>query len=873
MHNGKQETKRLVIGMLAHVDAGKTTLAEGLLYAAGALRRAGRVDHGDAFLDNHEIERARGITIFSKQAILEAPGASITLLDTPGHVDFSTETERTLCVLDYALLIVSGGIQAHTRTLWRLLENHGVPVFLFVNKTDLPGPDRPQMLKLLREAFSEGCVDFTDAKADIAENAALCAESLMEAYLARGSLSAQEIAQGIARRQIFPVYFGSALRHEGVEALLHGLCAYSCGRAYGADFGARIFKITHAEGMRLSWMKITGGRLRAKDILSNRRAAMDESAVWEEKADQIRLYSGTRFRAVQEAEAGMVCAVCGLQKTRAGEGLGFEMDERPPMLEPALRYSLYFPEGVNLHEAFEQLQSLQEEDPQLRLVWDGAKRQIQARLMGDVQREVLQSLIETRFGYKVRFGPASILYKETILEPCEGIGHYEPLRHFAHVELLLEPGPPGSGLRFASACSEDVLARNWQRLILTHLGERQHRGVLTGAPITDMRITLLYGKAHLKHTEGGDFRQAVYRAVRQGLMRAKSQLLEPCYDFRLELPAQSLGRAMHDLERMDAQWDPPQSFGADRVRLTGSAPVSAIGAYARELAAYTRGEGQLSLAPGGYRPCAKQAEIVESIGYDPEADAEHSPDSIYCSHGAGYTVKWNTVCRYADSALPQDTTQNPKPRKAAPKDEEALLTAIYERTYGPVRDRRFPLRRQSTPIVHDSPSMLEAMEEKENYLLVDGYNILFAWEDLRAMARESIALARETLIQLMVNYRSMRPCNLIVVFDAYKVTGGVEKVETTGGIYIVYTREAETADAYIERISALLKEKKGTVRVATSDGLEQLIVLGQGALRLSARLFREEVDAACGELRHLLARIQEQNKGRYGIWQIYRKDS
>lgn len=864
--------KRLVIGMLAHVDAGKTTLSEGLLYKAGAVRNLGRVDHQNAFLDTHGLEKERGITIFSKQAVLTYGDTSITLMDTPGHVDFSTETERTLGVLDYAILLISGGVQSHTHTLWKLLQSHGIPTFIFVNKMDLPGPNKEEMLSLLKEQFGEGFVDFTAASEDMQENAAMCCEPLMESYLAKGSLTENEIAYGIQKRHIYPVFFGSALKLEGVEEFLGGICTYTRSRDYPAQFGARVFKITYDGTNRLTWMKITGGTLRTKEILTNRRATLMESSVWEEKVDQIRIYSGARFTPVQEAEAGTVCAVCGLSSTVPGEGLGCETDDNAPILEPVLSYSLSFPDGTNMQEAYRKLKKLQEEDPQLHLEWDGHRREIQARLMGEVQKEILQSVIKERFGLDAIFGPGAILYKETIIEPTEGIGHYEPLRHFAHVELLLEPAPRGSGLIFHSECSEDVLDRNWQRLILTHLLEKQHLGVLTGSPITDMRITLQYGKAHLKHTEGGDFRQATYRAVRQGLMRAKSVLLEPFYDFRLELPSECLGRAMTDIRRMEGTTNPPESMGAFSL-LTGSAPVSAMGDYVREVAAYTRGLGRLSLSAGGYRPCHNAEEVIERFGYDPESDTENSPDSVFCSHGAGFVVKWNELCKHIqaqEEAVPAPAAP-PRPRRSAPSSEDDELMAIYERTYGPVKDRTFLLRRRPEQVAGTS-SMLQNMDPGESYLLVDGYNIIFSWDDLRSISRESMNLARETLVNLMVNYQGFRKCNLILVFDAYKVSGGEEKVEQVGGIYIVYTKEAEIADVYIERVAKELSNTKGLIRVATSDGLEQLIVLGKGALRIPARAFREEVDAACGELGQMMERMRKENSGTYSIGEKLKAD-
>ena len=864
---GEQKRKKNIsVGLLAHVDAGKTTLSEGLLYAAGALRSLGRVDHQNAFLDTHGLEKERGITIFSKQAVMELGDISVTLLDTPGHVDFSTETERTLQVLDYAILVISGGVQAHTRTLWQLLKRHGVPVFIFVNKTDLLGPDKAQMLSLLRSQLHDGCVDFTD-KAALHESAAMCSEFLMEAFLREGSLSDEQLAGGITSRDIFPVYFGSALKMEGVHEFLEGIRRYTVCRSYPSAFGARVFKITHDGSNRLTWMKITGGRLSVKDVLTNRTATTHTDSLWEEKADQIRLYSGAKFTPMQAAEAGAICAVCGLSRTYPGQGLGFELDDPSCVLEPVLSYRLLFPEGANLPDAYQKLKKLQEEDPLLHLVWDEQHREIQARLMGEVQREVLQAVIKERFGLDVAFGPGTILYKETIAAAVEGIGHYEPLKHFAHVQLLLEPLPLGSGLVFDTSCSEDVLDRNWQRLILTHLQEKQHRGVLTCSPITDMRITLLYGKAHLKHTEGGDFRQATYRAVRQGLMQADPILLEPYYDFRLELPADNLGRAITDIRRMNGDTSSPETAG-ELSLLTGSAPVSAMGDYAREVAAYTRGLGRLSLTPGGYRPCHNTEEVVARLGYDPEADTENSPDSVFCSHGAGFVVKWNELIPH----LARQEAESPRPAPPKNRDADAELMAIYERTYGPVKDRTFLLRRKPEQIA-DTAAMLKAMDPEESYLLVDGYNIIFAWDDLRAMARESISLARETLIRMLVNYQGYKKCNLILVFDAYKVSGGEEKVEKNGGIYIVYTREAEIADVYIERVTSELKKVTGLVRVATSDGLEQLIVLGRGALRVPARAFREEVDRACGELNEIMDAMRSQNRGTYAIWQTLKDNS
>lgn len=849
--------KRLVIGMLAHVDAGKTTLSEGLLYQSGALRRLGRVDHGDAFLDTHAIERARGITIFSKQALLEADGARITLLDTPGHVDFSAETERALQVMDYAVLVVSAadGVQAHTRTLWRLLRRFQVPVFLFVNKMDLPGAEKAAILSRLRSELDGNCIDFTQDAAAIQDSAAMCAESLMEAYLARGSLTDGELADAILARQLFPVLFGSALRMEGVDRLLGALARYTQSPQYPDSFGARVFKITHEGGVRLTWMKITGGRLRAKALLTNRRASLDADAVWQEKADQIRLYSGARFTAVPEAEAGAVCAVTGLTKTFPGEGLGVESGERRPLLEPVLTYRVLLPDGTNPVDAVQKLRSLQEEDPELSLVWDGQRHELHVRLMGEVQREVVQALIAERFGLSVAFGPATVLYRETIAAPAEGVGHYEPLRHYAHVQLLLEPLERGSGLVFETACGEDRLARSWQRLILTHLGEKQHLGVLTGSPVTDLRITLIDGRAHQKHTEGGDFRQATYRAVRHGLMQAESVLLEPWYRFRLEIPAQQVGRAMTDLQQMGGKVDPPETVG-EETAFTGTAPVAGLRDYAREVAVYTRGLGRLSCVPAGYFPCAEAEAVIEAMGYDPERDVENTADSVFCSHGAGVVIPWREVAQHAqvDSGWrPQGT--EPEPKEAAPQRrpvstyagtaaQDKELQAIFERTYGAVKRESFlPPKAPKRPVADNSEEKRRELKQAfsgEDYLLVDGYNIIFAWDELKKLAAEHLDAARKKLCDLLCNYQGYRKCRVILVFDAYKVKGGLGSVEKYHNITIVYTKEAETADAYIERATYEIG-RQHRVRVATSDGPEQIIILGHGALRLSASAFHEEM--------------------------------
>ena len=852
---------KLVVGILAHVDAGKTTLSEALLYRSGVLRRLGRVDHGDAFLDTDAMERERGITIFAKQAVLPVGERELTLLDTPGHVDFSAEAERTLRVLDCAVLVISGtdGIQGHTRTLWQLLERYGVPVFLFVNKMDLPGADREEVLSQLRRRLSPGCVDFGSAALE--EDAAVCDEGVLERYLETGRLERNDLVEMIRRRQVFPCFFGSALKLEGVDALLEGLAEYGPVPTYPAEFGARVFKVSRdGQGTRLTHLKVTGGTLHVKDLISSRREGLPEAQVWEEKADQLRIYSGAKFRPVEEAPAGTVCAVTGLSHTVPGMGLGWEQDWTSPVLEPVLACRLELTDGTDPHTAMKYLRELEEEDPQLRVSWNEAAREIRVQLMGDVQLEVLRRVLQDRFGLEAAFGEGSIVYRETIAAPVEGIGHFEPLRHYAEVHLLMEPGERGSGLVFATACPEDQLEGNWQRLVLTHLAERAHPGVLTGSPITDMKITLVAGRAHVKHTEGGDFRQATYRAVRQGLMQAESVLLEPWYDFRLEVPADQVGRAMSDLQRMGGETQLPLTEGEETV-LTGSVPVAAFRGYAREVAAYTRGRGHLSCVPGGYRPCADAEAVIAASGYDPERDVDNPPDSVFCAHGGGYTVKWDQVpaMAHVDSGLrlgaEQEPETQPGPAVRRPvsggveQDEE--LRAIFERTYGPIRRQvPQPMRPPRRPAAQESEAEKRAIRERfrgEEYLLVDGYNIIFAWDELKAIARDSLDAARKSLCDLLCNYQGYRKCHVILVFDAYKVKGGQGSVEKYHNIHVVYTREAETADAYIERATYEIG-REHRVKVATSDGPEQLIILGHGALRLSATAFRQEVEQVQGEI-------------------------
>ena len=855
----------MVIGMLAHVDAGKTTLSEALLYKTGAVRRLGRVDHGDAFLDTHEIERDRGITIFSKQAQLSIEGKLITLMDTPGHVDFSAEAERTLAALDYAVLVVSApeGAGPHTLALWQLLRRYRVPVFIFVNKTDLPCPSKRALMDKLRERLDGACVDFTEPDPVRDENAATFSESLMESFLEKGSLNDAELTAAVARRQVFPVLFGSALKLTGVDELVSCIGRFTKMREYPKEFAAKVIKITNTEGVRLTFMKITGGSLKAKQTVTNRSATVPEDEVWEEKADGVRLYSGARFTPLQEAEAGMIVAVTGLTRTYAGQGLGAYAGETERAAEPVLAYTMLFPDGTKPFDAYRRIAALAEEEPEIDLFWDEQHGEIKARLMGEVQCEVLQRLIRERFGLAVEFGHGAVMYRETVSRGAEGIGHFEPLRHFAHVELRVEPGEPGSGLSFRSEVPANDLAPSWQRLIMTHLSEKRHRGVLTGAPLTDVRIVLTGGKAHQKHTEGGDFRQATYRAVRNALMFSENVLLEPCYKFELRLPEENVGRAMNDIRRMEGEFEAPEAE-LDMCVLRGSAPVSEMRDYGKTLAAYTHGRGTLHLETGDYRPCHNAAEVIREAAYDPEADLRNSPDSVFCAAGAGFTVKWFEVASYMKqhSAAPSGKMPTKKPA-SAPRDEEAELRAIFERTYGKVTDDRL-LRRPAGTEPEEEPAYVPKGEE---FLLVDGYNVIFSWESLRRLAEESIDSAREALIRMMINYNGIRPTNLILVFDAYKVTGGKEKVEAVGGIYIVYTRESEIADVFIERAVQKLKDKNRSVRVVTSDGMEQLIVMSRGALRVPAPAFEKEVSLADERLGSIMKKLENEGKTVLHVWQ------
>ena len=864
--------KQITMGILAHVDAGKTTLSEGILYTCKAIRKLGRVDHQDAFLDTNTLERNRGITIFSKQAECTLGEFGMTFLDTPGHVDFSAEMERTLQVLDYAILVISGadGVQGHTETLWRLLSRYQIPVFLFINKMDQPGTDREALLAEVKEKLDANCVDFSADQTDEEwkEQVAVCDEQVMEAYLEGEEISREQIRQMIRERKLFPCYFGSALKMTGVEEFLDDLKLWIRETSYPETFGAKIYKITRDnQGERLTHMKITGGTLKVKSVLSNGRPGETGESIWQEKVNQIRIYSGEKYTMVSEVKAGTVCAVTGLTATYPGQGLGSEQASDMPVLEPVLSYRIGLPTEVNVHQALLQLRQLEEEEPLLHIVWNETLGEIYAQVMGEVQIEILKSLIKERFGMAVTFDEGNIVYKETILEPVEGVGHFEPLRHYAEVHLLLEPGETGSGLIFAADCSEDVLDRNWQRLILTHLEEREHKGVLIGAPITDMKITLLTGRAHIKHTEGGDFRQATYRAVRQGLRKAKSQLLEPYYEFRLEVPSEQVGRSMTDIQKMLGEFDTPKTEGEMTV-LTGSAPVVTMRDYQKEVISYTSGRGRLSCTLKGYYPCHNQEDVVEAVGYDPEADLENPTGSVFCAHGAGFVVNWDRVEEYmhVESGWNAPAGQETKPEKPVTaknwKEEnekylatEKELEEIFERTYGPIRklgeeppagrsvkgwkkSRRDPLEGYGKS-TSDYKQKKTPDGEKE-YLLVDGYNIIFAWEDLKELAAANIDGAREKLMDILCNYQGFKKCTLILVFDAYKVKGNPGSVETYHNIHVVYTKEAETADQYIEKTVHEIG-RKYRVTVATSDQLEQVNILGQGGRRMSARELLEDV--------------------------------
>ena len=873
---GLEKTNKLTIGILAHVDAGKTTLAESILYLTGSIRKLGRVDHQDAFLDTYELERERGITIFSKQAKLKLGEREVTLLDTPGHVDFSAEMERTLQVLDYAILVISGadGVQGHVQTLWRLLKQYEIPVFLFINKMDQPDTNEKALMEELTNRLDEKCINFSAGleTEEAKENLAVCDEAVLEHYLESGEIQKEEIINLIAKRKVFPCYFGSALKIQGVEEFLRGIETFTRECAYPEEFGARVFKIARdAQRNRLTYLKITGGSLKVKMLLSNEKEAGEgKEELWEEKAEQIRIYSGNSFEAVKEAKAGIVCAVTGLSHTYCGQGLGIEAHTFLPVLEPVLTYKIELPEDCNVHSMLIKLKELEEEEPQLHIVWDERLQEIHAQVMGEVQIEILKRMIWERYQTEVEFGSGKIVYKETIEDCVEGVGHFEPLRHYAEVHLKLEPAERGTGLHFFADCSEDLLDRNWQRLVLTHLEERMHKGVLTGSEITDMRITLVSGRAHLKHTEGGDFRQATYRALRQGLKKAKSVLLEPVYEFRLELPADKVGRAMADIQKMYGEFQLSDSEGEYSV-VTGFAPVSLMRDYQKEVMAYTSGHGRLFCTLKGYMPCHNADEVIEEMNYDSESDLENPTGSVFCAHGAGFIVPWYEVEDYMHLELQtpmqkQVEEEIPMPKRT-PQEAEAYLKegvqneeelrAIFERTYGAVKRERQGWERVSKRNPNRNPSARSSETENtrkekkrepiKEYLLVDGYNIIFAWEDLNELSKINIESARNKLMDRLSNYQGYKKMTLILVFDAYKVKGNPGSVMKYHNIYVVYTKEAETADQYIEKTVHEIG-RKYQVTVATSDALEQVIILGQGGNRLSAANLLEEVEAVEAEI-------------------------
>lgn len=882
-------SKYINIGLTAHVDAGKTTLSEALLYLSGSIRRMGRVDNRDAFLDTYELERERGITIFSKQAVMELDnGMKVTLLDTPGHVDFSAETERTLQVLDYAILVISGadGVQGHTETLWHLFARYQIPTFLFINKMDQEGTDEESLMEELQMRLSGGCVNFSAGGADaetrlsddtFLENAAMCDETLLEMYLETGTLTTDKLAKSVLERKLFPCFFGSALKLTGVEELIKGLSEYIVCPVYPADFGAKVYKIARdGQGNRLTYLKVTGGRLAVKETLSGRRKGSygdGEESVWQEKVNQIRIYSGAKYESINEAEAGMVCAVTGLTRTYPGEGIGMEAESELPVLEPVLNYRIGLPSGCDVHGMLKSLRQLEEEEPLLHIIWNEPLGEIHAQLMGAVQIEVLKRLIEERFGVQVEFDAGNIVYKETIANTVEGVGHFEPLRHYAEVHLLMKPGERGSGVQIFADCSEDVLDRNWQRLILTHLEEKEHKGVLVGAPVTDVQITLAAGRAHQKHTEGGDFRQATYRAVRQGLKQADSILLEPYYEYRLEVPSDMVGRAMSDIQRMSGEFEPPVQKGEMAV-LTGSVPVVNMRDYQTELISYTKGRGRLFCTLKGYFPCHNQKEVVEAEGYDSERDLDNPTGSVFCAHGAGFVVKWDEVTKYMhlDSILKSDTEEDerqeisytsPAVRRASvisslTPEEEAELERMAEasRQKREQTRKKYSYRKEfasdkgigKNMSADTAVSYKKGKEKRKEYLLVDGYNIIFAWEELRELAEVNIDGARGRLMDILSDYQGVRKCSLILVFDAYKLEGFAGEVQKYHNIHVVYTKEAETADQYIEKTAHEIGHKYN-VTVATSDGTEQVIIRGQGCLLLSAKELKTEVELARKELR------------------------
>ncbi|MCO1604129.1 translation factor GTPase family protein [Desulfosporosinus nitroreducens] len=838
---------KLVIGIIAHVDAGKTTLSESLLYLSGKIGRLGRVDNKDAYLDTYDLERARGITIFSKQAMFEIGETQITLLDTPGHVDFSAEMERTLQVLDYAILVISGadGVQGHTKTLWRLLHTYRIPVFLFINKMDQIGADKDKLMKELKNQLDDGCIEFGQVQTDdFYEQLAMCEEIMMETFLATGHIETSQIKRAVTGRKVFPCFFGSALKLEGVEQFMQGIVKYVMIPSYPDQFGAKIFKVARDEqGNRLTYMKLTGGRLKVKDVLTN--------SIWKEKVNQIRIYSGQKFEAVNEIEAGSVCSVTGLSQARPGEGLGIEEASDTPVLEPVLSYQIILPQGCDPRVMLPKLRQIEEEEPELHIVWDEQLQEIQAQIMGEVQIEILQSLIQSRFGVDVAFDAGRIVYKETIANVVEGVGHFEPLRHYAEVHLTLTPGEPGSGLQFGAECSEDSLSKSWQRLILSHLEEKAHKGVLTGSAITDMKITLVSGRAHNKHTDGGDFREATYRAVRQGLKEAKSILLEPYFAFQLELPGKMVGRAMTDIEKMHGSCEISQTNGEMAV-LVGSAPVVTMRNYQKEVMAYTKGLGRLFCSLKGYEPCHNAEEVIENTGYDSERDLANPTGSVFCAHGSGFLVEWDAVKDYmhVESYLQQkDSSIETAPNQASYTEERWIsleeIDQIINNTFYANQGKKsaWKARKTARDSYYEPVTYVREKENKEEYLLVDGYNIIHAWPELKELADDNMDGARMKLIDTLSNYQGIRKCQIIVVFDAYRVQGHFEEAMDYHNIHLVYTREAQTADQYIEKF-AYDNQKKYNITVATSDGLQQLIIRGAGGALLSARELKVEIEGA-----------------------------
>ncbi|MDO0825143.1 translation factor GTPase family protein [Desulfosporosinus nitroreducens] len=838
---------KLVIGIIAHVDAGKTTLSESLLYLSGKIGRLGRVDNKDAYLDTYDLERARGITIFSKQAMFEIGETQITLLDTPGHVDFSAEMERTLQVLDYAILVISGadGVQGHTKTLWRLLHTYRIPVFLFINKMDQIGADKDKLMKELKNQLDDGCIEFGQVQTDdFYEQLAMCEEIMMETFLATGHIETSQIKRAVTGRKVFPCFFGSALKLEGVEQFMQGIVKYVMIPSYPDQFGAKIFKVARDEqGNRLTYMKLTGGRLKVKDVLTN--------SIWKEKVNQIRIYSGQKFEAVNEIEAGSVCSVTGLSQARPGEGLGIEEASDTPVLEPVLSYQIILPQGCDPRVMLPKLRQIEEEEPELHIVWDEQLQEIQAQIMGEVQIEILQSLIQSRFGVDVAFDAGRIVYKETIANVVEGVGHFEPLRHYAEVHLILTPGEPGSGLQFGAECSEDSLSKSWQRLILSHLEEKAHKGVLTGSAITDMKITLVSGRAHNKHTDGGDFREATYRAVRQGLKEAKSILLEPYCAFQLELPGKMVGRAMTDIEKMHGSCEISQTNGEMAV-LVGSAPVVTMRNYQKEVMAYTKGLGRLFCSLKGYEPCHNAEEVIENTGYDSERDLANPTGSVFCAHGSGFLVEWDAVKDYmhVESYLQQkDSSIETAPNQASYTEERWIsleeIDQIINNTFYANQGKKsaWKARKTARDSYYEPVTYVREKENKEEYLLVDGYNIIHAWPELKELADDNMDGARMKLIDTLSNYQGIRKCQIIVVFDAYRVQGHFEEAMDYHNIHLVYTREAQTADQYIEKF-AYDNQKKYNITVATSDGLQQLIIRGAGGALLSARELKVEIEGA-----------------------------